>query len=165
MRTLRLCEKMLCFGSGLSRRHGNSRGLSGLGNYRIPDRIFPASGTGGSDNHKDVGDVEVFEGRKLGGREGESHALRFTKGPALSWSLPKHEGNSFPQTPFGSIPLHAIKQRDGRRLQEFYVVSHVPIRKNIRDQFNTSDAVSDRDILCMGKYNSAMSYACRTCHH
>lgn len=28
---------------------------------------------------------------KFGGREGESHALRFTKGPALSWPLAKHE--------------------------------------------------------------------------
>jgi hypothetical protein len=56
---------------------------------------------------------EVTGGLKLivriGGREGESHALRFTKGPALSWSLPKHEGNPFPQTPFGSIASHEKK--------------------------------------------------------
>ena len=47
-----------------------------------------------------------------------------------------------------------LSQWDGRGLQEFHVVSHVPMRKNIRDQFDSPDAVSDRDILCMGKYNS-----------
>jgi hypothetical protein len=37
-------------------------------------------------------------------------ALRFTKGPALSWSLPEHEGKPFPQTPFGSNPSHQNKK-------------------------------------------------------
>jgi hypothetical protein len=53
----------------------------------------------------------LIEDDKIGGREGESHALRFTKGPALSCSLPEHEGNPFPQTPFGSIASHENKKK------------------------------------------------------
>ncbi len=44
----------------------------------------------------------------------ESHALRFTKGPALSWSLPKHEGNPFPQTPYVRIASHENKKSRSR---------------------------------------------------
>ncbi len=38
----------------------------------------------------------------FGGVEGESYALRFTRGQVPSCTPPKHEGNPFPQTPIGS---------------------------------------------------------------
>jgi hypothetical protein len=40
----------------------------------------------------------------FGGAEGESHALRFTRGQVPSWAPPKHEG-ILPSNSLGSITL------------------------------------------------------------